>query len=219
MKFGEKLDRPSSFFSLVIPREGRHVLRCALIPLGLAILVTTPILAQGREERARHVIEVLDVQPGQTIADIGCGRGWLSVAIAQVVGETGRVYAVEINARWVDAMRERRIANIVPIHSDADDVKIPEDTLDIAVLHDVASHVEKSARKKFYESVVHTLKPEGVLVVFGPHGKARALLADLRSYGWRPDGVDELLARSDDDLDVQLKAGIRFRYRNWYRYY
>ena len=75
------------------------------------------------------------------------------------------------------------------------------------MLHDVASHVNRTARPRFYESVALALKPEGRLVIFGPHGGARSMLDGLREYGFVPvDAVEE------GDLDEQLQNGIVFRY-------
>ncbi len=190
-----------------------------LVALLFGIPASGSLLAQDRDERARRVLDVLAVESGQTVADIGCGSGWLSAAIAKSVGETGRVYAVEINADRLERVEELEITNIVPVLSLPDDVSLPENCLDVAMLHDVASHVEKRGRPRFYESIVRALKPGGVLVIFGPHGEARAMLTELRIYGWRPEGSKELLALPDDDLDARLKAGIRFQYRPEHRYY
>jgi SAM-dependent methyltransferase len=96
---------------------------------------------------------------------------------------------------------------VVPVFSAPDDVSLPANSLDTAMLHDVASHVDRAGRPRFYESVARALKPTGRLVIFGPHGKAKAMLDELREYGFTPlDDLDEA------DLDQQLQDGIVFRY-------
>ena len=40
-------------------------------------------------------LEKLGVQPGDTVADIGCGTGTVTKAIAALAGESGHVYAVD----------------------------------------------------------------------------------------------------------------------------
>ena len=40
---------------------------------------------------------LLDVETGQTLADIGAGDGWLSIAMAEIVGPSGHVFATELS--------------------------------------------------------------------------------------------------------------------------
>jgi protein-L-isoaspartate(D-aspartate) O-methyltransferase len=43
----------------------------------------------------RFMLERLEVQPGDKVMDVGSGSGWTSALLAQLVGDKGRVYAVE----------------------------------------------------------------------------------------------------------------------------
>jgi protein-L-isoaspartate O-methyltransferase len=164
-----------------------------------------------RRERTAHVIEVLQARPGQVIADIGCGSGWLAEAIAERVGAEGTVYGLEIQERLVRRLRRWSGPNVVPVFSAPHDVCLPEACLDTAMLHDVASHVARRARPRFYQSLERALKPDGRLVVFGPHGEADTMLRELRRYGFIPVDDDELAGLSPEDLDQQLNDGIVFR--------
>ena len=61
----------------------------------------------GRDEKLQinRVMDILEISPGKTVADIGAGSGWFSVRAAKRVTETGSVYAVDINpeaTRYVD---------------------------------------------------------------------------------------------------------------------
>src|ERR1700680_3044450 len=53
----------------------------------------------GRDERLQinRVMDILEITPGKTVADIGAGSGWFTVRAARRVTETGTVYAVDIN--------------------------------------------------------------------------------------------------------------------------
>ncbi|TDI14225.1 MAG: PDZ domain-containing protein, partial [Acidobacteria bacterium] len=166
-----------------------------------------------RSAEAEDVLQVLQVRPGQTIADLGCGSGWLSEAIAGRLAGAGTVYAVEIQEQHIARLYDRSISGIVPVLSLPDDVSLPENSLDLAVLHDVASHIDPEARPSFYDSVRRALKPGAHLVVFGPHGEAEEMLRILRSNGFVPLQDDTLRALSSTELDRRLGEGLRFHPR------
>ena len=171
---------------------------------------------EGDAEHSSELAQVLDfVQPraGQHVADIGFGAGWLAAGLAEAVGSGGRVYAVEIDRDAVARLRARGLANVEVVHSKRDDVSLPAESLDLAVLHDVASHVRESARPAFYASVARALRPEGRLILFGPHGGARAMLAELAGYGFHAEGAAELAELSERELDARLERGIALVHR------
>lgn len=163
-----------------------------------------------RRDEADHVLEVLEIRPGLDIADIGCGSGWLSEAIAIELDGSGTVYAVELQESHIENLRRRALPGVVPVLSEPDDASLPENSLDVAMLHDVASHIDRDARKSFYESVRRSLRPGGRLVVFGPHGEGASMLDVLRTNGFVAVD-DDLDSLAPDDLDLRLAQGIVFR--------
>ena len=63
---------------------------------------------------------------GQTIIDVGCGPGYATLDIAEMVGNDGRVVAVDRSRRFLDALqpvaKQRGLTNVSVIESDLDDV-------------------------------------------------------------------------------------------------
>jgi SAM-dependent methyltransferase len=165
-----------------------------------------------RRDEADHVLGVLQIRPGLDVADIGCGSGWLSEAIAIELGGSGTVYAVELEESHIASLRRRELPGVVPVLSEPGDISLPEESLDIAVLHDVASHVDSDARQSFYGSVRRALRPGGRLVIFGPHGDAETMLAVLEAHAFAPVNEDDLDGLPPDDLDRRLAEGIVFRF-------
>jgi SAM-dependent methyltransferase len=105
----------------------------------------------GREERLEinHVMDILGIRSGKTVADIGAGSGWFTVRAARRVGESGVVYAVDINPesiRYVDARAQKeKLRNITTILGKADDPLLPAGAVDAVLLlktyHEVAEPV------------------------------------------------------------------------------
>src|SRR5882757_10940821 len=74
----------------------------------------------GRDERLQinRVMDILGIGPGKTVADIGAGSGWFTVRAARRVGESGVVYAVDINPASIRYVSERakkeKLTNVKP---------------------------------------------------------------------------------------------------------
>ena len=104
----------------------------------------------GRDERLQinRVMDILGIGPGKTVADIGAGSGWFTVRAAKRVGDTGTVYAVDINPeaiRYINSrIRKENLRNVKPILAQADNPLLPG-TVDAVLLlktyHEVAQPI------------------------------------------------------------------------------
>jgi SAM-dependent methyltransferase len=104
---------------------------------------------RDRKLQVERVMDILGIKEGTHVADIGAGSGWFSVRAAKRVGNTGIVYAVDINPESIAYIgrRTRRdgIRNLRAILSQADDPRLPENSVDSVLLlktyHEVAHPV------------------------------------------------------------------------------
>lgn len=69
-------------------------------------------LTIGLRSRVQNPAALLSpyVTPGDTVADIGCGPGFFTLALAELVGAEGRVIAVDIQRPMLDRMMKRAAA-------------------------------------------------------------------------------------------------------------
>jgi ubiquinone/menaquinone biosynthesis C-methylase UbiE len=60
------------------------------------------------------------VRPGMTVIEVGCGSGWFTIPMARMVGEQGRVIAVDIQQQMLDIVRRRAekagVADRIELH-------------------------------------------------------------------------------------------------------
>lgn len=97
-----------------------------------------------------RVMNLLHIEPGKTVADIGAGSGWFSVRAARRVGSSGQVYAVDINRDYVQHIRARAKAehldNIRAVVGRAGDPLLPRNSIDAALLlktyHEIGQPIE-----------------------------------------------------------------------------
>jgi SAM-dependent methyltransferase len=94
----------------------------------------------GRDDKLqiKRVMDILEIGPGKTVADIGAGSGWFTVRAARRVTATGTVYAVDINpeaARYVDNRAQKEgLHNVKTILSKSDDPQLPANAIDSVLL-------------------------------------------------------------------------------------
>ena len=118
-----------------------------------------------QEERPDLLLAELNLKPGMVVADIGAGSGYHTRRVAEVVGKTGKVYAVDVQSQMVQMLsaiaREERYSNVKPILSTVDDVKLPLASVDLAIMVDVYHELEFPF--EVMRSIVKSLKPGGIV--------------------------------------------------------
>ena len=84
-----------------------------------------------------RVMDILAIQEGSVVADIGAGSGWFTVRAARRVGQ-GTVYAVEINTDYLNHIasraRKENLPNIRPVLGKEDDPLLPGASVDAILL-------------------------------------------------------------------------------------
>lgn len=123
----------------------------------------------GREvwDRRDDIIRHLRLRPGLIVADIGSGTGFFTVLMAREVGESGRVYAVDIASKFVEAgvqrAKDRGMANVVGVVNDQHSVHLQAGSIDLVFISDTYHHFEYP--RSILRSIHDALKPGGELVV------------------------------------------------------
>jgi len=109
--------------------------------------------SRQREEDCETLLKALGVKPGQTVCDMGCGNGFYTLKLAKLVGEKGRVLAVDIQPEMLRLLslraKQADLKNIEPIEGTLIDPKLPSGKVDLILLVDVYhefSHPEHMLR-------------------------------------------------------------------------
>ncbi|MBI4588222.1 MAG: methyltransferase domain-containing protein [Candidatus Rokubacteria bacterium] len=111
------------------------------------------------------VIALLEVRTGERVLDAGCGTGIFAVPLARTVGESGRVFAVDLSVEMVEACRQRvareGVSNVEVIQSEENSIPVPSASVDLAFACHLLHELEDPA--KFLAEVRRVLVPTGRL--------------------------------------------------------
>lgn len=120
-----------------------------------------------REESTEEMLSQLPIRPGAAVCDLGCGNGYHTLALAEQVGPTGIVYAVDIQTEMLDALQERAAAQgldrIRTVLGSATNPHLPDAALDLVLMVDV--YHEFSHPSEMLAAIRNSLKPDGALVL------------------------------------------------------
>jgi ubiquinone/menaquinone biosynthesis C-methylase UbiE len=116
-----------------------------------------------QEENPEEMLEQLDVQPGMTVCDMGCGDGYYTMELAKRVGPTGKVIAVDIQPEMLQELSRRcernNLKNVEMILGLPHDPKLPTGKIDLILMVDV--YHEFSNPVEMLTSMRESLKPTG----------------------------------------------------------
>ena len=122
------------------------------------------------DQRAR-IVEEASLKPGMVVADIGAGTGLFTLPFSQAVGDTGKVYAVDIAKNFLAHIRARatqaKAPNIEPVLCTEKSVELPENSIDLAFICDTYHHFEYPTHS--LESLYRAVRPGGALVLIEFH--------------------------------------------------
>ncbi len=123
--------------------------------------------SRQREEDCERMLANMGVKKGMTVCDMGCGNGFYSLQLATMVGEKGRVLAVDVQPEMLKLLRDRMeqhgIDNITPILGSYHHPRLPPEQVDIMFCVDV--YHEFSHPEQMLKAMRDSLRPEGVVVL------------------------------------------------------
>ena len=115
---------------------------------------------------ANH-LRYADIQPGETILDLGCGGGIDTILAAHRTGPTGQVIALDFLPEMLDrtarAVQEAGLSNVELLEAEMEAIPCPDDSVDLIISNGV---INLSARKaRVMAECARVLRPGGRLCV------------------------------------------------------
>jgi len=131
-----------------------------------------------------RVLEEVGIEPGFRVLDYGCGPGSYTPPLAELVGESGMVYALDIHplaiAMVQNIITKSHLTNVETIHSDCD-TGLPDSSVDVVTLYDALHDLHD--RNTVLQELHRVLRPAGVLSLNDHHLKGDELVSEVTGSG------------------------------------
>ena len=122
---------------------------------------------ETRDHAVRALVSRLGLGQGAVIADIGAGNGKDTWVFADIVGDTGIVYAEEIDEKKVKSLKDsagnKNLGQVIAMLGNTTSPCLPLNSVDLVYMNRVYHHFAKP--REMLREIWRSLKPEGYLVV------------------------------------------------------
>jgi ubiquinone/menaquinone biosynthesis C-methylase UbiE len=131
-----------------------------------------------------NILRDVGIKPGFHVLDYGCGPGSYTVPLAELVGEIGKIYALDIHPLAIQRVQriasKKQLANVETILSDCK-TGLPDNSIDVILLYDVLHALSDS--DGVLKELHRVLKPDGILSLSDHHMKEDEIVAKVTNRG------------------------------------
>ena len=110
-----------------------------------------------------------DIQPGQTVLEVGCGTGFFTIPAAQLIGDQGCLVAMDVLSDYIERVSKKvqaaDLKNVRVVKRDALDTRLDDASIDMVLLFGVIPFPSLPLNRLLPE-MHRVLKPEGSLAVW-----------------------------------------------------
>ena len=152
---------------MIRPRSHSRLLnKTSLLLLLLLVLGSTVSCGQGTDD-TDALLDAMTISEGDWVADVGSGDGDYTLPMAERVGPSGRVFAVDVDPDKLDDLNERLvddgIEHVTSVYSVETNPMLPTGTLDAVLVRNAYHHF--SAHERMLRHIKAALKSGGRLVI------------------------------------------------------
>jgi ubiquinone/menaquinone biosynthesis C-methylase UbiE len=163
----------------------------------------------GRDgwQKPDEVIALLDLDAGDRVADLGAGGGYFTFRLADAVGETGRVYAVDVDDDMLAYLREqvaeRDRPNVEVVRGEFADPLLPDGAVDLVFTCDTYHHL--ADRTAYFSKLRTDLAPGARVAILDFNGTSgfakwfdhatpkQTIIDEMTAAGYRLVGDHDLI--------------------------
>jgi ubiquinone/menaquinone biosynthesis C-methylase UbiE len=132
----------------------------------------------------RGIVKEVGIKPGHHVLDYGCGPGSYIKAVAQLVGKSGKIYALDVNSLAIQMVQrivsKNQLTNVETILSNCK-TELPDNSIDIVLLYDTFHDLNNP--DEVLEELHRILKSNGILSFSDHHMKEDEIVSKVTNEG------------------------------------
>lgn len=161
------------------------------------------------ESQALEVLERIGVKRGQVVLDFGCGSGTYTIPAARIVGEQGRVYALDKDRAALDELVQKAelagLRNIERMETSGKlEIGLTDESVDVVLLFDVFHSYyfpQACERKRLLKKIYRIMKPSAFISVWPKHMESETE-DEIRNANFHLEkGLSETLIHDNKNLE------------------
>ena len=124
-------------------------------------------LGKGRAIR-KATVELAQIKPGDSVLDVGCGTGDLTIAAKAVASPTGQVYGTDASPEMIDLARRKAARAGVDVTFQIDlieNITFPDNQFDVVLSSLMMHHLPDDLKREGLAEIYRVLKPDGRLLI------------------------------------------------------
>ena len=131
-----------------------------------------------------NILKEVGVEAGFHVLDYGCGPGSYIMPLAELVGKSGKIYALDVHPLALEAVQKiasrKRLANVQTILSDCK-TGLPPNSVDVVLLYDTLHDLDDPGG--VLAELHRVLRPKGILSLSDHHMKPDGIVARVTDGG------------------------------------
>ncbi|MEM7410685.1 MAG: methyltransferase domain-containing protein [Myxococcota bacterium] len=198
-------------------------LLCACLALGCGAWKRFGYEGFSRDgwQQPDQVLRLLEISPGDRVADIGAGGGYFSFRFADAVGAEGRVFAVDVDDDMLEYLTGRVAdegrTNVEVVRGAFEDPQLPDGEIDLVFLSNTYHHIQD--RPDYFRGVLGDLSPRGRVAIvelddrswfprtFGHYSEPDAIVREMEAAGYVRVADHAILERQSFQIFAPTKGG------------
>lgn len=126
------------------------------------------------------------ISNGMIVVDYGCGPGRYTTEFAKIVGENGKVYAVDIHEMAIKEVKKKTekmgLKNVEPILIEGYNCPLPDNTADMVFALDMFFNIKEPT--EFLGELNRLTKDDGILIIDDEHQKRSTAKSKIEKSGY-----------------------------------